>query len=232
MKNFTLLVTKKISSSLVLQAGLKGVDVLEKEFIRVVPIINEQLNKKINKLSDDETTVVFTSKNAVAAVAKNSNIAEAKWKVYCIEGATRNEVTKHFDENCITGVAKSAASLAEIIANSHGGSKITFFCGNKRLEDLPQLLRQNDIDVEEVVVYNTELVRQKIIDDYEAVAFFSPSASESFFTDNVLKKNVVCISVGKTTTESIKKYTNNEIITSDMPSEESVIELAIKQSKH
>ena len=49
MSNFRLLVTKKISTSLVLQAGLKGVDVLEKEFIRVIAVTNEQLNKKVNK---------------------------------------------------------------------------------------------------------------------------------------------------------------------------------------
>ena len=129
------------------------------------------------------------------------------------------------------GTAKNAISLAEVIIEKSKEHNIIFFCGSKRMEDLPRLLREKNIDVEEVVVYKTELVSQKIIDDYEAVAFFSPSAVESFFTDNVLKENAVCFSVGKTTTEAIKKYTGNKVITSEKPSEESVIEMAVKQSK-
>lgn len=232
MNNFTLLVTKKISSSLVLQAGLKGINLLEKEFIRIVPIVNDHLNKKINKLVNSDNTVVFTSKNAVAAVAVNNRFEDPNWKIYCIEGATKKEVKKYFNESLIAGAAKNASALAEVIAEKYKGSKVIFFCGNKRREDLPYLLKEKKIEVEEIVVYNTELVPQKIVDDYEAVAFFSPSAVESFFTDNTLKKNIICFSVGRTTTETIKKYTRNEVITSDKPSEESVIDLAIRYSKH
>jgi uroporphyrinogen-III synthase len=232
MNNFTLLVTKKISSSLVLQAGLKGINVLEKEFIRVVPIVNDHLNKKINKLVSGNNTVVFTSKNAVAAVAANNRFDDPNWKIYCIEGATKKEVRKYFDETLVAGAAKNASALAEVIAEKNDGNKVIFFCGNKRREDLPLLLKQRGLEVEEIIVYNTELIPQKIVDDYEAVAFFSPSAVESFFTDNTLKKNIICFSVGRTTTETLKKYTRNEVITSDKPSEESVIDLATRYSKH
>jgi uroporphyrinogen-III synthase len=231
MNNIRLLVTKKISSSLVLQAGLKGVSILEKEFIRIVPLTNDQVSKKINKLIAGAHTVAFTSRNAVAAIARNDSITVAAWKIFCIDGATKNEVKKYFAEATIIGTAKNAISLAEVIIEKSKEHNIIFFCGSKRMEDLPRLLREKNIDVEEVVVYKTELVSQKIIDDYEAVAFFSPSAVESFFTDNVLKENAVCFSVGKTTTEAIKKYTGNKVITSEKPSEESVIEMAVKQSK-
>jgi uroporphyrinogen-III synthase len=230
MNNFRLLVTKKISTSLVLQAGLKGVNVLEKEFIRVVPVINEQLNKKINKVVSTKNTVAFTSKNAVAAIAGH-NLNDTKWKIFCIEGATKNEVRKYFAETDIAGTSKNALSLAEEIAAKSEEQKIIFFCGSRRIEDLPRLLKDKNFEVEEIVVYKTELVPQKIVDDYDAVAFFSPSAAESFFSDNVLKEKVVCFSIGRTTTEAIRKYTGNEVVTSEKPSEESLLELAIKQSK-
>jgi uroporphyrinogen-III synthase len=231
MNTLRLLVTKKLSSSLVLQAGLKGVSILEKEFIRIVPLTNDQVSKKINKLIGGVHTVAFTSRNAVAAIAKNDGITAAAWKIFCIDGATKNEVKKYFGEATISGTAKNAVSLAEVITDKSEQHNVIFFCGSKRMEDLPRLLREKNIDVEEVVVYKTELVPQKIIDDYDAVAFFSPSAAESFFADNVLKENVLCFSVGKTTTEAIKKYTRNEVITSETPSEDSVIEMAVKQSK-
>ena len=232
MSNFRLLVTKKISASHALQAGLKGVQILEKEFIRIVPVVNKELAKKIGKLTATRNIVVFTSKNAVAAVADNGSVKDADWKIFCLNGATRSEVEKFFPENHIAGSAANATQLADIIAEKAEEKTITFFCGNKRMEDLPAILLSKKFDVDEVVVYNTELLPEKIIDDYEAVAFFSPSAAESFFSVNELKDGVVCISVGKTTTEAIKKYTKNEVITSDQPSEQSVLELAIKQSKH
>lgn len=231
MINYRVLVTKKISASHALQAGLKGIQILEKEFIRIVPVVNKELSKKISKLTDTNSTVVFTSRNAVTAIADNGSFKDADWNIFCLEGATRNEVEKYFPANKITGSAANATQLADIIADKSKDKKITFFCGNKRMEDLPSILLSKKFDVDEVVVYNTELVPQKIIDDYEAVAFFSPTAAESFFSVNELKPGVVCISVGKTTTEAIKKYTNNEVITSDQPSEHSVLELAIKQSK-
>lgn len=232
MNNFTLLITKKLSPSLVLQAGLKGVNILEKEFIRIVPVSNDQMQKKITRFGGEKITVAFTSKNAVAAVAANGHLADIQWKIFCIEGATKKEVKKYFDEKYIAGTAKNATLLAEEIVKNSSGNKIIFFCGNRRLEDLPALLKEKNIEVEEIVVYHTELVHQKIVDDFDAIAFFSPTAAESFFNDNTLKKNAVCISVGTTTTEAIKKYSQNRVITSENPSEESVIDLAIKHSKH
>jgi uroporphyrinogen-III synthase len=232
MKNFRLLVTKKISPSIVLQAGLKGIDILEKEFIRIVPVANDQLNKKIHKLASGRHTVVFTSKNAVSFIGASNSFSNADWKIFCIEGATKNEVKKHIPAANIEGTAPNASMLAQVIADKSEDRKIIFFCGNKRIEDLPGFLLSRNFDVEEVIVYHTELVPQKIIDDFEAVAFFSPTAAESFFSVNQLKKNAVCFSVGRTTTEAIKKYTVNEVITADKPSEESILELAMKHSKY
>ncbi|HUQ65582.1 MAG TPA: uroporphyrinogen-III synthase [Flavitalea sp.] len=232
MKNFRLLVTKKISPSLVLQAGLKGVDILEKEFIRIVPVVNDQLNKKIIRLATEEHTVVFTSKNAVSSIAAINTFVTADWKIFCIDGATKDEVKKYIPAGNIEGTAQNASLLAKVIAEKSENRKIIFFCGNKRIEDLPGFLLTRNFDVEELVVYNTELVPQKIIDDFDAVAFFSPTAAESFFSVNNLKETVVCFSVGRTTTEAIIKYTENEVITAVKPSEETIIELAIKQSKY
>ena len=138
---------------------------------------------------------------------------------------------KHFPQAIIAGSAKNATALAEEITIS-GDPKIIFFCGNKRLEDLPRLLNSRNIEVEEVIVYKTELVPQKIIDDYEGIAFFSPSAVESFFSENTLSKNIICFSVGKTTTEAIRKYTGNHVHTTEKPTEENVIEMAIRYTKH
>ena len=231
MSKFTLLVTKRIAPTLVLQAGLKGVGILEKELINTQPITNDQIKKRIKSLPEN-TNVVFTSKNAVQAVLANGYTHGGGWNIYCLDGATKNEVSKNFPDGNIAGSAANASKLAAVIADNSENRQIVFFCGSKRLEDLPRNLLSAGFDVQEVVVYETVLSPQKIIDDFDAVAFFSPSAAESFFSSNTLNENAVCFSVGKTTTEAIKKYTSNNVITSDRPSEESVMELAIKESKN
>lgn len=225
MKTFRLLVTKKITGSLLLRAGLKGIDILEKEFIKIQPVVSDTLKKNISSLAGSKHTVAFTSKNSVSAVTANENVKGADWKIYCLDGATREEIRKHWSDERIEGTAQNAAGLVTEIKNTNNGKKIVFFCGNLRRDDLPGLLRDDGYEVEEVVVYETILSPETIIDDYDAVAFFSPSAVKSFFSKNTLKKGAVCLSVGRTTTAALKEITKERIVTSDTPSEESVIRM-------
>lgn len=230
MGKFRLLVTKKISPSLVLRAGLSGVDVLEKELIKIAHVVNDDLKNKLKEYSSSDYTVVFTSKNAVTALSMNGNLKDAPWKIYSMEGATANEVKKHFGQHKIAGMARNAAALVDVIKSDGDIKKVIFFCGTKRLDHLPDLLRERKVQVEEVIVYETQLSPQPIIDDYDAIAFFSPSAAESFFSTNIPASHIICVSVGSTTTEAIKKYTDNQVITAERPSEESVIQTAINIS--
>ena len=226
MKNFRLLVTRKVSSSLVLRAGLNGIDILEKEFIAVEPIVSDELRKRIDVITSSEQPVAFTSRNAVHAVAVNIDLKKADWKIFCLEGATAKEVKKYISQEKIVATAQNAEALANHISENIPEKKIVFFCGNLRRDDLPEILRTSGCDVEEIVVYETVLVPHAIVDDYEAIAFFSPSAVKSFFSVNKLKDGVFCISVGNTTSEAIREFSQNKIITAKWPSEESVFELA------
>lgn len=227
MSPFRLLITKKISPALISFSGLKGVDIMEKELIKIVPLNTKEIIDKIRNLYSSEATVAFTSKNAVTIVAdavKDGNPSLPDWKIYCLEGLTREEVIKHFSKDLIAGTARNARSLATEIQKNATGRKIIFFCGNKRRDELPDILKDNGIQVEELIVYETEFSPVKIVDDFAAVVFFSPSAVESFFSVNGLDEKVVCFSVGRTTTEAIKRFAGNRIITSEKTSEESIME--------
>lgn len=226
MKTFRLLVTKKIAGSLVLRAGLKGIDILEKEFISIQPVVSDSLKKTIVSLINSKNTVAFTSKNAVSALSVNGDVKNADWKIYCLDGATREGIKKYWGDEHIAGTAQNAAGLVTEIKNTTPENKIVFFCGNLRRDDLPGLLRNDGFDVEEIIVYETILSPHTIVDDYDAVAFFSPSAVKSFFSKNSLKSGVVCLAVGRTTTAALKQATSERILTSEKPSEESVIRMA------
>ena len=79
MKPFRLLVTKKIDGALREEAEAKGIEVIEKEFIRI-----QLPDTKLDGLfSEKENTIVFTSKNAVKAVGQSTKeINHAAWKIF------------------------------------------------------------------------------------------------------------------------------------------------------
>jgi len=147
------------------------------------------------------------------------------WNVYCLEGATQ-QALKHEDNrfrHTISGTAANAASLAqEIIKNGEKGP-LVFFCGDKRRDELPDLLRQHNIALEELIVYETTETPVLTGQEYDGILFLSPSAVESFFSVNSLPQQTVCFSIGPTTARALQKYTGNKIITSTNPSMEQLV---------
>lgn len=225
MKPYRLLFTKKIRPALQKEVAGKGIEVIDKEFIRIVAINTGEKKQEIKKLMEEDAIVAITSKNAVKAlVSLVGDFRNSLWKIFCLEGATLQEVKKYFQDKNILGTAASAKNLADGIVEKLEGKHILFFCGDKRRDDLPDILNKNGISVNEVVVYKTEYSPVSVSKDYNGIAFFSPSAVESFFSMNQPEPGVVCFSVGATTTVALKKFTKNNIITSEEADEEKVLE--------
>jgi uroporphyrinogen-III synthase len=222
---FTLLATKKISAEAMTYATQNGIEIISKEFIMITHASEPATVNEVRKIADIAAAIVFTSKNAVKAVATMADISKSTWNVFCLEGATKKEVSKYIPAATIVGTAKSANDLASVIISSADETPIVFFCGSKRLDDLPQLMKTQGKKVKEIVVYNTELTPKKVNEKYDGVAFFSPSAVESFFSANSLRKNATCFSVGTTTSEAIKRFTSNKVLTSNMPTEQNLLDL-------
>jgi uroporphyrinogen-III synthase len=224
MNSFNLLITKKISSSLAEDTIRKGMGLMEKEFISIREINSEELRKQVIQATSEDLAVVFTSRNAVHVVSSMTDKFAGNWRIFCVNGITKDAITKVFGASAVEGTAPDAVSLAEVISNNKNINKVVFFCGNKRRDELPRLLRENKIEVKEIVVYETALSPEKVNDKFDGVCFFSPSAAESFFSLNSLDKKTVCFSIGETTTSALKEYTENTIITCDAPSEESMMQ--------
>ena len=104
--------------------------------------------------------------------------------------------------------------------------EVTFFCGNLRMNHLPNRLSAGGIQVKEIMVYQTELTPIAITKEYEAILFFSPSAVHSFFSINTTPVHTVLFSIGETTTAAIETYCNNKVITSSWPAEADMLEMA------
>ena len=182
-----ILSTRPIDPSLIETAGTKGIFIEVRSFIETTPVQSTDLAQEIENVLSRSATVVFTSMNAVDAVAKYLNGHKPHWKIYSIGNTTNQLVKKHFGENSIAGTAYNAADLAGLIVKDRETDKVIFFCGNQRRDELPQILSNNNIAVTEIEVYKTTAVPHKINRNYNGILFFSPSVVESFFSINFLK---------------------------------------------
>lgn len=223
-----ILSTRPIDPSLIKTAGSKGIFIEVRSFIQTIPVQSTDLVQEIENEVSKSATVVFTSMNAVDAVAKHLNGRKPQWNIYCIGSTTDQLIKKYFDEELITGTAFNAADLAALIVKDRFSDEVIFFCGNQRRNELPDILRNNDIRVHETEVYKTITVPHKINRVFNGILFFSPSAVESFFSNNSINEQTILFAIGNTTAESIKQFTCNKIIISATPGKENLAEQMIE----
>jgi uroporphyrinogen-III synthase len=223
MSHYTVLSTKKLLPSLKKDAMEDGIAILEQEFINILPVLSdENISAVKNFTVIKDLTVVFTSSNAVEnllALLASSGISgtDLHWNIFCLQGLTQNTITSKMTGCNILGNATDASSLARTIIDHGSVKKLVFFCGNKRRDELPDLLKARNIELQELVVYETLETPVTIPGPMDAVLFFSPSAVNSFFSANQIEKNTTCFAIGATTAKVIASYTGNKIISSTVP---------------
>lgn len=230
MAQYTILSTKKLDPRLKAAMAEKGVEVMEEEFISIRPIITHQKYQEIWPWISNpaDTAVLFTSQHAVTTIDKYLHGGDAyyipdHWNVFCLNGATRERVQEMLSEEQILNTAPNATELAARII-AHGQYKrIVFFCGNLHLDTLPRLLTAAGIEVVEIVVYETVATPVVTTAHLDAILFFSPSGVKSFFSANTLARNTMCFAIGDTTAASISEHTGNKVITSEAPTQETML---------
>ena len=212
--------TRPLAGSLIDEAAAKGVIIDVLPFIRTRQLEEEGLVRQLEKLVGRSLVAVFTSTNAVAAIRGPE---QPDWKIFCLGGATRRAVAARFGESLIAGTADSAKELAEVIIRRETPRELWFFCGDSRREELPESLRSAGWVVHEVVVYQTILTPHRIDKRYDAIAFFSPSAVESFFSVNKIDPQVPLFAIGRTTAASLHEHCPNPVTISERPDEQIMI---------
>ncbi|HTL09605.1 MAG TPA: uroporphyrinogen-III synthase [Chitinophagaceae bacterium] len=230
--NITILSTRPLAPAVINNAAANGIRVQQRSFIETEPIQNTALQQEVESVLQQYATVVFTSMNAVEAVAAYLQDEQPDWRIYCMGKTTRELVTKYFGENSIAGTASDAAALAEVIALDADNEEVVFFCGDQRRDELPAILQQQGIEVTEITVYHTIATPQVVDKNYHGVLFYSPSAVESFFSVNKPAANTTFFAIGQTTANAIKKHSSNTIITANRPGKEALVEKAINYFVH
>lgn len=218
-----ILCTRPLPSVLLEEAANAGIAIDELSFIETESILSVEVQQEIDLAATEIAVVVFTSMNAVEAVTTFLDGHQPEWSIYSIGTATARLVKAYFGEERIAGTANDAASLAELIAEDRFTDDVIFFCGDQRRDELPAILRSNDIDVQEIVVYQTIETAHKINKEYFGILFFSPSAVRSFFSKNKVADKTILFAIGNTTAAELRKYSANKIIISDEPGKENLV---------
>ncbi|MCW3116127.1 MAG: uroporphyrinogen-III synthase, partial [Chitinophagaceae bacterium] len=139
-----ILSTKSLPASLINRVSPKSIVIEAIPFIETEPLQTIEVQQEIEQASIKSTTVIFTSKNAVEAVIAGLEDQQPDWDIYCIGHTTKESVSDYFGEEKILGTADNAADLAELIVEEGNPGEAVFFCGNRRRDELPDILRAND----------------------------------------------------------------------------------------
>ena len=133
-----ILSTRPLEAALLEQAAGRGIRIDTISFIVTEPRVDEALESRIRDLGQRSLVAVFTSMNAVEAVAVNLGLQPDKpapetrtmqdsrqkfqaagvgksWQIFSIGYATQQLVRRYWGEGCIAGTGPSAAALADTI---------------------------------------------------------------------------------------------------------------------
>ena len=172
-------------------------------------------------LKSEIKNVIITSKNAVEALITNIPAEELQFKnIYCVGRRTKRMVEQKIGK--VTHSEKNAKKLAEYLVEYLEGTEVTYFCSDLRLDDLPNILAENNINVNEIEAYSTKFASEKIDDNVEGIMFYSPSTVKSYLLENQADKIAFCI--GESTAAEAKKRFK-DVRVAKVPTVESVIEL-------
>lgn len=213
-KNTLIFSTKNLSitqtSALNAHIGISMSDFITIQYNRLKPVIVKENIKNI----------VITSQNAVESLLNSFDKSELDFtNIYCVGRRTKRLIEKNIGK--VSHVENSAEKLANYLVGELKTKEITFFSGNKRRDELPTILTENNITVNEIVCYKTILTPNKIGEKFKGILFYSPTGIESFLKDNAPNiETVFCI--GETTANEARKHFKN-IVVAKLPTAESIL---------
>lgn len=170
-----------------------------------------------------EENIIITSKNAFGSIQNSAYWSALQEKNWWVVGERTSAVLQE-NKLKIKVIGKNAEDLAKKIIKADSNVGFTFFTGNKRREELPELLTEHRIKFREYCVYNTVLKPKKIDSTFDGILFFSPSGVESYTLENRIK-NEVCFCIGTTTASEVKKHTNNIVIATKATIENVIVQV-------
>lgn len=193
--------------------GVENLEVFKIEYI---------INSCINL--NDYDGIIFTSKNAIYSL----NSFDTSWKnipSYAIAKKTANVIEQFHGLLAYTGISSHGDDFAKELIPLLNNKKVLYVKALKTVSNLVEILKSNNILVDELVSYKTVCNdAKKELEKKSIFIFTSPSSIECFFKQYTWDKSFKAICIGKTTTSFLPSYCNS--ITSPITSIDECIKLA------
>lgn len=168
---------------------------------------------------------IITSQNGARSFLKQQKIPTHA-SYFCVGSKTAAILSKN--KLNVVHIAQNAADLAHFIIKNHKNEVFSYFCGNRRRDELPTLLKEVGIVCNETVIYETHEHVQAFDQTFDGVLFFSPLGVSAFAKSNPIP---IAFCIGETTAIAAKKHTN-VVVVSNATTIESTIAKAVHYFKN
>ena len=199
--------------------GVKNLPVFEIKYLSLIKEINEY------------DALIFTSKNAIFSLDKS----HLNWKdipSYAIAPKTAN-ILKKYDSNIVfTGSSSHGDSFAYELIPLLKNKKVLYIKGKKSVSKLFDILKDNDIEIDELISYETicSNFQKSSLNDNSIIIFTSPSSVNCFFKKFNWKNSYQAVVIGNTTAKYLPR--NIKYHCSKIQSIEACVELAKQIAKN
>ncbi|MDX1809380.1 MAG: uroporphyrinogen-III synthase [Sulfurospirillaceae bacterium] len=171
-------------------------------------------------------SLIFTSKNAVRAL----NSIDTNWtkkEIYSIGQGTSQEIKKHHANLVFTSKDSYGDLFAEEIKDKLKDKKVLFLRAAKVISNLNVILKENDIDLDEKIIYETVCHKYEIIKKpplNAVIIFTSPSTVKCFFKNFNWDDSYKAVAIGNITASAIPA--NIDILVAHEQTIQSCVDLA------
>ena len=173
----------------------------EVENIEVFQI--EYIKSKIDLLKYD--ALIFTSKNAVYSL-DSFNEDWKKIPSFVIAPKTAQVIEKLGGKIAFTGITSHGNDFALELTQILRNKKVLYIKAFKTVSNLVEILKKNEVLLDELVVYQTTCKKSNVILENNSIFIFtSPSSVECFFKQYTWKDSYKAIVIGKTTANYLPK---------------------------
>lgn len=220
-----ILSTKILNSELIKEVRKNDYEITCMPFIDIQLVSNHDLKSDLKKIIETKPkALIFTSVNGVNGWIENAGKKVGPGTtIFCISGKTRDACIKFKGVENIYHKINSEKLVDTIIEHKSTLNNLYYITGNLHLKTIPNKLKEAGMICIKVYVYQNNPLNTKVDFIPDAVLFFSPSAVESYFSQNKIYNHTQYFAIGKTTANAIKHATYRTPIMPDFPSQEEMI---------
>lgn len=196
------------------KSELEGKDIAltVKSFIAHTPMVNNFVIQQLQELAQQNVCVLFTHSFGVKVVSSILNNTPINWTVVCNDRDAYIAAEQNFPSATIHFFADDqqlAYNVSTIIGEDR---KIVLLGNNKVPSYFAMYFKGVDIDLIEIMVYQSAIKSIPIDENYHGIIFLDEMSVDSFFVLNDIPHNTVAFCVNESVANHLTKQLNKPTV--------------------